>query len=445
MAIPAVIQGTVEVKGKVFELDSPKGAAWLEAIGSFRFEPSGDGKPCTIRREPSGYWYGCRKIAGKVRKKYIGKTSEISTARLEEISEALEVPPAARASKVAEVAQEVAQNVGVAEVAEVAEVVQDRLTALELEVASLRKALEALQEALPGKLNSGNSAELPKVDSEVAEELQNKLGNPPPEPEHIEFLKRLVAKKDPLISSDLWQEIERLKERNRLLLIKSREERQKLEEKISALEYRDKSQSRRLEEKQSRLDELEEQLEQVRSDYAKLLESSTHVTNKLRDEAQVLRSQLETERADREEVEADLQAEREELAQLKKEAKEAAAEIHREGRSIELEKTRWQQQLSDARAELADAKATILNQGNKIRELERGYSLQPNPAEKRLRLEIGELQAQLSDLKQNSEIDFDFAGKAGELVSWLRKTVGKSLPKQVTVKEVQKILEGRDN
>ena len=56
-----------------------------------------------------------------------------------------------------------------------------------------------------------------------------------------------------------------------------------------------------------------------------------------------------------------------------------------------------------------------------------------------------ELETQLADLKQNSEIDFDFAGKAGELVSWLRKTVGKALPKQVTPKEVQKILEGKDN
>jgi chromosome segregation ATPase len=111
-----------------------------------------------------------------------------------------------------------------------------------------------------------------------------------------------------------------------------------------------------------------------------------------------------------------LQAEREELAQLKKEAKEAAAEIHAEGRSIELEKNRWQQQLSDARAELADAKSTILKQGNKIRELERGYSLKPNPKESALRLEIGELrsqfeteradqekiEAELSELKKNS-------------------------------------------
>ena len=50
----------------------------------------------------------------------------------------------------------------------------------------------------------------------------------------------------------------------------------------------------------------------------------------------------------------------------------------------------------------------------------------------------------LEELQENSEINFDFAGKAGELVSWLRKTVGKALPKQVTVKEIQKILEGKD-
>jgi hypothetical protein len=65
MAIPSVMQGLIETEGgKVFELDSPKGVAWVEAIGSFRFEPSSDSKAYTVRKEPSGYWYGCRKIAG---------------------------------------------------------------------------------------------------------------------------------------------------------------------------------------------------------------------------------------------------------------------------------------------------------------------------------------------------------------------------------------------
>ena len=237
MAIPLLVQGMIETEdGKVFELDSPKGSAWLELIGSFRFEPSGDSKPYTVRKESGIYWYGCRKVAGKVRKKYIGKSLEVTVAKLEEIAEALEIPPVPRANKVAEVAERVTEGVAervaeaVAEqVAEqVTEVAENRLTALELQVANLQKAVEALQKALSGKLESSDSLELPKVDNEVAEQLQNELGN--------------------------------LKAEN----------------------------------------------EKLRADYAALLESSTHVTNKLRQEVQELRSQLEAERADREEIEAEL-------------------------------------------------------------------------------------------------------------------------------------------
>jgi chromosome segregation ATPase len=199
MAIPSVVQGLIETDGKVFELDSPKGVAWVEAIGSFRFEPSGNSKAYTVRREPSGYWYGCRKVAGKVRKKYIGKTSEVSTTKLEEIAEALEVPPVARISKVAE---------GVAEVAEVA---QDRLTALELEVANLRKALEALQEALLGKSEAGDSEELPKVDSEVAEELHNELGNLKAENETLKADYAKLLESSTVVTKKLDQEVQKLR------------------------------------------------------------------------------------------------------------------------------------------------------------------------------------------------------------------------------------------
>ena len=81
-----------------------------------------------------------------------------------------------------------------------------------------------------------------------------------------ELRSELATQTEPTPQHKLYAEIEELKERNRLLLIKGREERQKLEEKISALEYRDKSQSRRLEEKQARLDELEMLLEGQLSD-----------------------------------------------------------------------------------------------------------------------------------------------------------------------------------
>ncbi len=213
-------------EGKVFELDSLKGSAWLESVGSFRFEPRGNSKAYTVRKEAGIYWYGCRKVAGKVRKKYIGKSSEVTVAKLEEVAEALEMPSPPRASKVAE---QVAEVTEVTEVAEVAErVAEDRLTALESQVANLQKAVEALREALPGKSDAGDSLELPKVDSRVAERLQNELSN--------------------------------LKAEN----------------------------------------------EKLRADYHALLESSTHITNKLRQEVQALRLQVETERADREEIETEL-------------------------------------------------------------------------------------------------------------------------------------------
>ena len=112
---------------------------------------------------------------------------------------------------------------------------------------------------------------------------------------------------------------------------------------------------------------------------------------KLRGELAEARSQLAT-----------LAADREDLAQLKKQVKEDAAELHREENCMKLEKARWQRELGDARDELKDAQATILKQGNKIRELERGYSLKPNPAESRLRLEIGDLQAELEAYKQQN-------------------------------------------
>ncbi|WP_377476394.1 MAG: hypothetical protein P2A85_26635 [Microcoleus anatoxicus] len=240
MKIPSVRQGLIEAEdGKVFQLNSPKGVAWLETIGSFRYEPAGDGKPYTVRKEASAYWYGCRKIEGKVRKKYIGKSSEVNIARLEEIAEALEIPTEPRVKQVAEVVEWVAE---VAQFPQVTErVAESRVTALELQVAALVKAVEALQEALQGKSESGDSQELPKVDNEVAERLQKELSN--------------------------------LKAEN----------------------------------------------QKLKTDYATLLESSTLVTNKLRQELQEVRSQLETERTRWDELQEELDDREEICAQLRSE------------------------------------------------------------------------------------------------------------------------------
>lgn len=91
------MQGLIETEGgKVFELHSSKGSAWLESVSSFRYEPTGAKKPYTVRKESGDYWYGYRKVAGKLHKKYIGKNSELSIAQLKEIAEAQNTPPPPR-------------------------------------------------------------------------------------------------------------------------------------------------------------------------------------------------------------------------------------------------------------------------------------------------------------------------------------------------------------
>ncbi|MEG4280916.1 hypothetical protein QUA62_26120 [Microcoleus sp. MON1_C1] len=53
-------------------------------------------------------------------------------------------------------------------------------------------------------------------------------------------------------------------------------------------------------------DDLEQELAEARADYALLLESSTTVADNLREDIRQLRSQLEAEQADRQQVEAQL-------------------------------------------------------------------------------------------------------------------------------------------
>jgi chromosome segregation ATPase len=316
MTIPLVVQGLVEIEegGKVFELDSPKGSVWLESVGSFRFEPVGDNKPYTVRKEAGkggDYWYGYRKQNGKLHKKYIGKSSEINTAKLEEIAEALNTPPQPRVTdKVTEVTER--NTLGVTDIAKDSLYVtprivenSDRLTALELQVQALQESLEALRSELPGKFAEGDSSELPNPNAGVTDnELQIELGN--------------------------------LKAENEALKV----------------------------------------------NYAALLESSTVVADNLRKRVRESEARLEVERADREEIE---------------------------------------HQLSDRETEIAELRSQLATE----------------------RTDREEIESELADLKQNSEMDFDFAGKAGDLVNWLRKTVGKALPKQVTIKEVRRILEGK--
>ena len=166
-----------------------------------------------------------------------------------------------------------------------------------------------------------DSPELLKPNEEVTDSgLQITMGNlQTDEPltalgvEYVEFLKeenenwkRLLAKKSPLISSDLYTEIERLKERNRQLRLKMGEERRSSIEKISELEHRIENMMRRNQKKQARLDELEIQIDAERVDReeieAKLSElkqnsaPTTTVSEKLTPDVATILSQLRARR-----------------------------------------------------------------------------------------------------------------------------------------------------
>jgi chromosome segregation ATPase len=414
MAIASVVQGLIETEdGRVFELDSCKGSAWLESIGSFRYEPTGANKPYTVRQETKkggDYWYGYRKVAGKLHKKYIGKSSELSTAKLEEIAEALNTSQQPRVTQVADTVTQVIK----ANNQQVTDTVTDshtaeRVTALELQMQALRESLEALRSELLGKPEGlGNFSELPNPYEVTDSELQIELGN----------LKTEL--------SNLATENEKLRADYDALLESSTVVTNKLGQELAEVRSQLEAEKTRGEEIWEELSDTEQALAEVRSENSELKKTCAE-----------LRSQLEQERADREEVEAELA----ELAQLKKEAKEHAHELHREENSMKLEKVRWQRELSDARAELADAKATILNQGNKIRELERGYSLKPNPAESRLRLEIGNLQSELSELKQKSATASKGLPEAADLLNQLKAKRKKSKADLADLEFILEILE----
>jgi chromosome segregation ATPase len=137
-------------------------------------------------------------------------------------------------------------------------------------VANLRKALEALQEALPGKFEVGDSEELPKVNDKVAERLQNELSNLKAE---NETLCRSLAKNDTLIN------------------LRNQE--------IAALN--------------SRLAAKDETIAKAGEQFDKLDQEVTQI-----------RSQLEQERADREEIEAELAELKQKSATASKNLPEAA-------------------------------------------------------------------------------------------------------------------------
>src|SRR5215469_1609439 len=68
--------------------------AWLEAVSSFAFH--GLNGSFTARKElkqrGAGYWYAYRKRGGTLAKTYLGKTTDLTFARLEDAASVLQAP-----------------------------------------------------------------------------------------------------------------------------------------------------------------------------------------------------------------------------------------------------------------------------------------------------------------------------------------------------------------
>jgi hypothetical protein len=75
-------------------LDTWEWFAWLQRIPSFAFQAK-DGGHFTARKETRArggvYWIAYRHVQGKLVKKYIGPQAQVTTARLEEIADELEM------------------------------------------------------------------------------------------------------------------------------------------------------------------------------------------------------------------------------------------------------------------------------------------------------------------------------------------------------------------
>ncbi len=76
--------------------DSAAWFDWLDGIPSFSFR-SRSGAHCTVRKETlqrgGAYWYGYRSVHGRTVKRYLGRTADLSIARLEQIADRLDGRP----------------------------------------------------------------------------------------------------------------------------------------------------------------------------------------------------------------------------------------------------------------------------------------------------------------------------------------------------------------
>ena len=93
----AVVPYLITDDGREIELDTPAFLDWLEQNGSFRFEAGVRGEDSYRARKEklSGvdYWYAVKKVSGRLHKKFIGRSNEVTHNRLIEVAQTIRQPP----------------------------------------------------------------------------------------------------------------------------------------------------------------------------------------------------------------------------------------------------------------------------------------------------------------------------------------------------------------
>ncbi len=81
---------------KLIKLDTPAFLTWLESNKSFRFEAGTGGCDSYRARKETlsgvDYWYAVKKVNGKLHKRFIGKSEDVTHPRLVEISKLIRQP-----------------------------------------------------------------------------------------------------------------------------------------------------------------------------------------------------------------------------------------------------------------------------------------------------------------------------------------------------------------
>jgi hypothetical protein len=135
-------------EGETISLNTRKFTLWLSnpENRSFRFITGFGGEQSfTARKETSkkgegDYWYGYRRVEGKLHKRYIGKPEDVTLERLKEVAVALESPPEPR--KKAPLTDARTQDESTTNAEEIARL-QAQIMQLQNELSNYREKLEA--------------------------------------------------------------------------------------------------------------------------------------------------------------------------------------------------------------------------------------------------------------------------------------------------------------